>query len=66
MGADVKRKIKAIYLKDGKQLFYPSDDEWNKLYDQIEKVEIEESYSKEEWEAKFIVVRMSDDVKATV
>ena len=63
----MKRRIKSIRLTDGKMLFYPSDDEWNKLYDQIEKVEIEESYSKEEWEAKFIVVRMGDETtqKAT-
>ena len=61
MVAIMKRRIKSIRLTDGKMLFYPSDDEWNKLYDQIEKVEIEESYSKEEWEAKFIVVRMGDE-----
>ena len=52
----MKRRIKLIRLTDGKMLFYPSDDEWNKLYGQIETVEIEETYSKAEWEEKFMVL----------
>lgn len=53
----MKRRIKSIRLTDGKMLFYPSDNEWNKLYDQIETVEIEESYTIAEWNEKFVVVQ---------
>lgn len=53
----MKRRIKQIRLTDGKSLFYPSDDEWNKLYDQIETIEIEETYTIAEWNEKFVVVQ---------
>lgn len=53
----MKRRIKSIRLTDGKILFYPSDEEWNKLYDQIETVEIEEIYTIAEWQEKFVVVQ---------
>lgn len=53
----MKRRIKLIRLNDGKYLFYPSDEEWNRLYDQIETVEIEESYTIAEWNDKFVVVQ---------
>lgn len=53
----MKRRIKSIRLTDGKMLFYPSDNEWNKLYDQIETVEIEEIYTIAEWNEKFVVVQ---------
>lgn len=53
----MKRRIKLIRLTDGKSLFYPSDEEWNRLYDQIETVEIEESYTIAEWNEKFVVVQ---------
>jgi urease accessory protein UreE len=57
MDIDMKRRIKQIRLTDGKSLFYPSDEEWNRLYDQIETVEIEESYTIAEWNEKFVVVQ---------
>ena len=53
----MKRRIKQIRLTDGKMLFHPSDDEWNRLYDQIETVEIEESYTIAEWQEKFVIVQ---------
>lgn len=53
----MKRKIKMIMLKDGKQIFYPSDAEMKELWDYVETVDIEESYSIEEWKAKFVVIR---------
>lgn len=49
-------KIYIAGMTDGKSLFYPSDEEWNKLYDQIETVEIEESYTIAEWDEKFVVI----------
>lgn len=55
------RKIKAIYLKDSKQLFYPSDEELKRLWDYVERIDIEESYTIDEWKSKFIVVRHYDD-----
>ena len=61
----MKRRIKQIRLTDGKSLFYPSDDEWNRLYDQIETVEIEESYTIAEWNEKFVVVQ-NETQKATI
>jgi len=56
----MKRKIKALFLKDGKQIFYPTDDECKRLWDDVERIDIEESYSIEEWSAKFVVVRSYD------
>lgn len=53
----MKRLIKQIILTDGKCFCYPSDEEWNRLYDQIETVEIEESYTIAEWNEKFVVVQ---------
>ena len=60
----MKRRIKQIRLTDGKSLFYPSDEEWNRLYDQIETVEIEESYTIAGWNEKFVVVQ-NETQKAT-
>lgn len=53
----MKRKIKLIQLKDGKQIYYPSDAELKELWDYVERVDIEESYSIEEWKRKFVVIR---------
>jgi len=53
----VKRKIKTLLLKDGKQIFYPTDDECKKLWDYVERVDIEESYSIEEWQSKYVLIR---------
>jgi hypothetical protein len=54
------RKIKAIFLKDGKQIYYPTDDECKKLWDQVEKIDIEESYTMDEFRQKFVVIRSYD------
>jgi hypothetical protein len=51
------RKIKAIFLKDGKQIYYPTDDECKKLWDQVEKIDIEESYTMDEWKQKYVLIR---------
>lgn len=53
----MKRTIKALYLKDGKQIFYPSDDECKKLWDYVDRIDIEESYTIQEWQRKFILIR---------
>lgn len=55
------RKIKMIQLKDGKQLYYPSDGELKELWDYVERVDIEESYTIEEWKEKFVVIRSIGD-----
>lgn len=57
----MKRKIKMIQLKDGKQLYYPSDGELKELWDQVERVDIEESYTIDEWKRKFVVIRSFDN-----
>lgn len=57
----MKRKIKMIMLKDGKQIFYPSDAEMKELWDQVDRIDIEESYSMAEWSEKFVVIRSFDN-----
>lgn len=57
----MKRRIKTIHLKDGKQIFYPTDAELKELWDYVEEVEIEERYTIEEWKGKFVVIRSFDD-----
>lgn len=57
----MKRTIKALFLKDGKQLFYPSDAECKTLWDYVERIDIEESYTIEEWQRKFVLIRGFDD-----
>lgn len=57
----MKRRIKALYLRDGKQVFYPTDDECKRLWDYVDRIDIEESYSIEEWKGKFIVIMRVDD-----
>lgn len=51
----MKSKIKQITLLDGKQLFYPSEEEMKKVDEQIASVIIEETMSKEEFEKQFIL-----------
>lgn len=53
----MKRKIKTLFLRDGKQIFYPSDDECKRLWNEVERIDIEESYSIEEWSSKYILIR---------
>ena len=48
----MKRKIKTLFLKDGKQIFYPTDDECKRLWNDVERIDIEESYTIEEWKQK--------------
>jgi len=57
----MKRTIKALFLKDGKQLFYPSDQECKTLWGYVERIDIEESYTIEEWQSKFVLIRGFDD-----
>lgn len=56
----MKRQIKTIYLKDGKQIFYPSDNELKKIWNQIETIEITERYSIKEWNDKYVFIRSYD------
>ena len=56
----MKRKIKTLLLKDGKQIFYPSDEECKRLWDYVERVDIEESYTIEEWQSKYVLIRSYD------
>jgi hypothetical protein len=51
------RKIKTLFLKDGKEIFYPSDAECKTLWDQVERIDIEESYTIEEWKEKYVLIR---------
>lgn len=51
------RRIKMIQLTDGKQIFYPNDEECKKLWENVDRVDIEESYTIEEWNERFIIVR---------
>ena len=53
----MKRTIKVLFLKDGKQIFYPSDGEMKELWDYVEQICIEETYTIEEWRSKFVVIR---------
>lgn len=53
----MKRRITLIQLKDGKQLYCPSDAEMKELWSDVERVDIEESYTIDEWNEKFIVIR---------
>ena len=57
----MKRTIKTIILKDGKQICYPSDPECKLLWDQVDKVVIEESYTMEEFNKKYVLIRSFDD-----
>jgi len=57
----MKRKIKTLFLKDGKQIFYPTDDECKRLWNDVERIDIEESYSIEEWKQKYVLIRAYDD-----
>lgn len=50
----MKSKIKQITLTDGKQIFYPSEEEVKKVNDQIERVEIIEYLTKDEWDKLYI------------
>jgi len=52
----MKRKIKAIYLKDGKQIFYPSDDEFKTLWEQVAHVSVEETYTVDEFIDRFVLI----------
>ena len=54
---EMKRKIKTLFLKDGKQIFYPTDDESKRLWDAVERIDIEESYTIEEWKQKYVLIR---------
>lgn len=54
------RKIKTLFLTDGKQIFYPSDEECKRLWDQVERIDIEESYSIAEWKEKYVLIRSYD------
>jgi hypothetical protein len=56
----MKRKIKALFLSDGKQIFYPSDEECKRLWDYVERIDIEESYTIEEWRSKYVLIRSYD------
>lgn len=51
------RKIKILFLKDGKQIFYPTDDECKKLWNDVDNITIEETYTIEEWRRKFVLIR---------
>lgn len=53
----MKRKIKTLHLKDGKQIFYPTDDECKKLWNDVEQICIEETYSITEWLQKYVLIR---------
>lgn len=57
----MKRKIKTLILKDGKQLMYPSDEECKILWSQVERIDIEESYSIEEFSQKYVLIRSFSD-----
>lgn len=56
----MKRKIKMIQLKDGKQLYYPSDAEMKELWNYVDMVVMEETYTIQEWQSKFVVIRSFD------
>lgn len=56
----MKRKIKAICLKDGKQIYWPTDEECKKVWDYVAVIQIEETYTIEEWQAKFVIIRSFD------
>ena len=57
----MKRKIKTLILNDGKHIFWPTDEECKKLWDQVKLIDIEESYTIEEWQCKFVLIRSYDD-----
>ncbi len=57
----MKRTIKTLFLKDGKQICYPSDPECKTLWEQVVRIDIEESYSIEEWNSKFVMIRSFSD-----
>lgn len=59
----MKRTIKALHLKDGKQLMYPNDEECKKLWNEVVRVDIEESYSIEEWKERFVLIRSFNNDK---
>lgn len=66
MGVHVKSKIKQITLTDGKQLFYPSDEEVKKLSDIIATITIEETMTKEEFNIWQAQKNATADMAATV
>lgn len=48
----MQSKIKQITLLDGKQIFYPSDEEVAKLYENTKEVIVEETLSRAEFELR--------------
>ena len=58
----MKHRITQIILSDGKKILNPSDEELKQLNDQIERLEIVEYLTKEEWN-KFYVEYMQCNIK---
>lgn len=56
----MKSKIKQITLIDGKQLFYPSEEEVRKLGDVIKEVVIEETLTKAEYDNEGFTIPQFD------
>lgn len=52
----MQSKIKQITLLDGKQIFYPSEEELKHLWHQVEIVLIEEWLTKAEYDKMFVYV----------
>lgn len=50
----MKSKIKQITLIDGKRLFYPSEEEVKKLWQQVETVELIEYMTRDEYDNLYI------------
>lgn len=52
-----KSRITRVKLLDGKTLHFPSDIELRQLWSEIESITYEELMTKEQFEAKYVLVR---------
>jgi rubrerythrin len=53
----ITSRITKIKLVDGKEIWYPTDIELKQLGDEIVEVRVEEQLTREQFEAKYYVVR---------
>lgn len=59
----MKSKIKQITLLDGKQLFYPSEEEFIKVHDNVESVVIEQLMTRDEYKAYKFEMYLEESLK---